>query len=159
MKRLAALMIFTASTMAMKVGVVDVREIVGKSPETEAISKKLQNEFKSRESELIALDKSINTKAEKLKKDASVMSEAERSKLERELYSLQRDMQRMQAEFRDDTQLRQQEEMQKFLEKVRGKIVDIAKSEKYDLILHAEAAPYVSDQVDITQKVLGKLKG
>lgn len=141
----------------VKIGVIDIGQLLAGSPKAKAIGEQLKKEFQTREANMIAADKSMKEKESKLERNKSVMGEVERSKLEKEIYSAKRDLARMQAEFREDTAIRQREETEKFFKDVRVIIKDIAKNEKYNLIISAEAAPYWDDKVNITQQVLKKL--
>lgn len=145
-----------ASVMAedFKIGVIDMRTILTKSPQAQAATEKLKKEFKAREEQLVQADKALKEKTEKLQRNSAVMSDGEKAKLEKELMISQRDLQRMQSEFREDATVRHQEETKKLIEKINAIVADIAKKEKYDLVLHSEAVPYSSKQVDITEKVI-----
>jgi outer membrane protein len=61
----------------------------------------------------------------------------------------------MQREFREDLNLRKNEELVVVLEKVNKAIQAIAESEKYDLVL--QEAVYRNPQIDITEKVIKHL--
>lgn len=142
------------ATTNLKVGVIDVREILATSPKAVQVGEKLKKEFQAREDKLRALSQDIQTSSEKFERNRAVMGEEEKKKMERDLMANQRELARLQAEFRDDSQLRQREEMQKFLESLKEVVTKLAKDEKYDIVLHSEAAPYANDKVDITKKVL-----
>lgn len=142
----------------LKVGVVDVRAVVSQSKETQAINEKLKKDFQSRENEIMALDKTLKEKSDKLQRNAAIMGEAERSKLERDIVADKRNLQRMQQEYREDGQIAQRQEMDKLFVKVKASIARVAKAEKFDLVLHNEAVPFSSDQLDITQVVLKDLE-
>lgn len=137
-----------------KIGVIDMRTVVTNSPHAKAAMEKLKKEFKAREDKIMAQEKSLKEKSEKLQRNSAVMSEAERSKLEKDVMAGQRDLQRLQTEYREDAATRQQEEMKKVIDKVTVAIDEIAKKDKYDLIFVREAAPYASKQMDITDKVI-----
>ncbi|OZB75499.1 MAG: molecular chaperone Skp, partial [Halothiobacillus sp. 14-55-98] len=93
----------------------------------------------------------------KLNRDGVTMSDSDRSKQEQELNRQLRDLQRMQSNFRDDLNLRKNEELGKLQRVVLAAIKDVAKTKGYDLIL-AEGVVYAAPQVDITSDVLAKLK-
>ena len=150
-------MLVNANTQ-LKIGVVNVRDIMQQSPQGEAITKTLEKEFGSRKNSIVSAQKSLQEKSGKYQRDSAVMSEAERKKTEKELVEKQRDIQRMEQEFREDGQARQNEEAEKLLKKINEVISRVAASEGYDMILHREAAPFASDKVDITAKVLAELK-
>jgi len=142
----------------LKVGMVDYRRIMATSDEAKAAMEKMQKEFKPKQEKLIALEKSLKEKSEKLQRNAAIMSDVEKSKLEREVVSAQRDMQRLQEEFREDTIARQQEETQKLFEKVSSVVKTLAEKENYDLILHQDVNIYAADHINITEKVIKEMK-
>jgi outer membrane protein len=83
------------------------------------------------------------------------MSESDRRDKEQELARLTRELQRMQREFREDLNLRRNEEMAAVLERAQKVIQQIAEAEKFDLIL--QEAVYMSPRLDITDKVIKAL--
>ena len=92
---------------------------------------------------------------ENLEKNSVTMSEADRRNKERELNDLSRDFQRKQREFREDLNLRQNEENAAIIEKVNKAIKQIAETEKYDLIV--QDVVWVSPKLDITDKIIKSL--
>jgi outer membrane protein len=83
------------------------------------------------------------------------MSDSERRAKEREFNDVNRDFQRRQREFREDLNLRQNEEMAAIYDRVNKVIKQIAEAEKFDLIL--QEAVFVSPRIDITEKVIKAL--
>lgn len=142
----------------LKLGFVNAAKILEESPQAEAARNKLEKEFAPRDKELVATQKQIKGSEDKLTKDGAVMSESERRKTERELLSEKRDFKRAQDEFREDFNIRRNEEFSKLQKLVFETIVALAKQENYDLIV-SDGAIYASDRVDITPKVLESLKG
>ena len=146
-----------ASAQEMKVGYVNVGKVFDSSPQVEAAKKKINAEFKSRESELIAKQKRLKELKAKLKKDGDAMSDNERSRLRKDIVSRRRKLNNDKGAFRDDLNLAKSEALNKVRKKVVETIRELARSEKYDLIL-TDGVVYYSKKVDITDKVLGKLK-
>lgn len=143
----------------LKIGVVSVSEIMQKYPQREQVITKLKQEFEKRHAELINFKKDLETLQTKLDRDASVITNAEAQNIQKNLIEKRRNLRNLEEAFQEDAARREQEEAQKLLEKI-GKIVDnIAKQEKYDLVIRREAAPfYVSERVDMTEAVLSKLR-
>ncbi len=141
----------------LKIGVVDMRAIIASSPQAKSTLEKMKSEFRPREEKIVALEKDLKEKSEKFQRNSAVMGEAEKGKLEKEIVASQRELQRQQNNFREDATVRQQEEMKKIVEKINAEINKIAKSDKYDLILHVDAVPYASQQCNITEKVIKAL--
>ena len=68
---------------------------------------------------------------------------------------MSRDFQRKQREFREDLNLRQNEENAAIIEKANKAIKQIAEAEKYDLIV--QDVVWVSPRLDITDKIIKAL--
>ena len=83
------------------------------------------------------------------------MSEPDRRNKEQDLGRQSREFQRLQREFREDLNLRRNEELSSLFERANKVIRQIAESEKYDLII--QEAVYRSSRIDITDKVLKAL--
>ncbi|MDH5436713.1 MAG: OmpH family outer membrane protein, partial [Gammaproteobacteria bacterium] len=67
------------------------------------------------------------------------------------------ELKRKQDEFREDFNIRRNEEFGKLQKRIYEAIVSHAKKEKYDLII-SDGVIYASDTVDITNQVLARLK-
>jgi outer membrane protein len=140
----------------LKVGYVNAVKVIEQAPQGEIALKKLEAEFSPRDRELVAQQNKIKQLESELDRNALVMKDAERRAKERDILSLKRDLKRATQEFREDYNQRRNEELASLQKIVYRAIVDIAKQERYDLILH-EGTVYASDKVDITDKVLKRL--
>ena len=147
-----------ASAQELKLGFVNVAKIAEEAPQAEAARSKLEKEFAPRDKNLVESQKELKAQEDKLAKDGPVLSEAERVKAERDIVSQRRDLKRAQDEFREDFNIRRNEEFAKLQKLVSESIVSLAKKEGYDLIV-GDGTIYASDRVDITDKVLEALKG
>ena len=141
----------------LKVGFVNAPKVLEQAPQAEAAQKALQKEFSPRDKAIVEGQKEIRKLADKLTRDGVIMSETERRKLERDIVSLKRDLKREQEEFREDLNIRRNEAFEKIRNIVRDAINDIARSEKYDLIV-GEGVIYADSRIDITDKVVARLK-
>ena len=154
---LPLLALFAAPVVAeLKVGYVNAVRVIEEAPQGVAALKKLESEFSQRDKELVALQNRIRQLDEELRKNVPVQKESDRRAREREALTLKRELKRATAEFREDYNQRRNEELAVLQQVVRKAILDIAKQEKYDLVLH-EGTVYASDSIDITEKVLKKL--
>ena len=138
-----------------KIGYVNTQRVFRDAPAAVKAQKKLDAEFSKRDQDLQRMAKQMQSLQENLEKNGVTLSESERRNKERELNDLNRDFQRKQREFREDLNLRQNEEMAAVLEKANKAIKAIAESEKYDLIL--QDVVWVSPKLDITDKVIKSL--
>ncbi len=140
---------------ANKIGYVNTQRVFRDAPAAVKAQKKLDAEFSRRDQDLQVVAKKLQTLQESLEKNGVTISESERRNKERELNDLNRDFQRRQREFREDLNLRQNEEMAAVLEKANKAIKQIAENEKFDLIL--QDVVWVSPKLDITDKVIKAL--
>ena len=140
-----------------KIGFVNTERILRDAPISVRAQKKLEKEFQGRETELQKLGKQGREIQAHLEKEGVTMSESDRQKKERELANLNREFQRLQREFREDLNLRRNEELAQVQEKARKAIQSLAENEKYDIILETGVV-YVSPKIDITDKVVKVLE-
>jgi len=154
---LAALSLYSKSTLAeLKLGFVDTVKLMEGAPQAKSAQSRIEAEFAPREKELVALQREIKKMEDELSRDSAVMSEAEKTKVEREVLAKRRDLKRAQEEFRDDLNIRRNEVLAKLQKDMYQAVVELAKDEKFDLIL-SQGVVYTSERVDITDSVLKKL--
>jgi len=139
----------------LKIGYVNAVKVIEEAPQAEVALKKLETEFSPREKKLVEMQGKIKQLEGELEKNALVLKDAEQRTKEHEIVALKRDLRRTTQEFREDYNLRRNEELAALHKIVRKAIIDIAKQDKYDLIV--EGAVYASSKADITSKVLKKL--
>ncbi len=144
------------AAVELKVGYVNAVKVIEEAPQGEAALKKLEAEFGPRDKKLVAMQTRIKQLEEELEKNALVLKDIERRGKEHEIVVLKRDLRRATQEFREDYNVRRNEELASLQKIVYKAIVEIAKQENYDLILH-EGTIYASKKVDLTDKILNKL--
>jgi outer membrane protein len=153
---LGLLLTANVSFAELKIGVVNIAAVLEKAPQAEKAKKRLEQEFKPRDTQLVSQQKEIQTMQEKLKKDASVMGESQRNKLEGELQNKIRDAKRSQQEFSEDFNARRNDELGKLQRRIVEAIKAIAKDQEFDLIL-TDGVIYSSPQMDVTSQLQQKL--
>ncbi len=144
------------SAQEIKIGYVNAVKVIEKAPQGEAALKKLESEFAPRDKRLVSMQKEIKQLEDDLEKNALIMTDTDRREKERGILIMKRNLRRATQEFREDYNLRRNEELAVLQKIVKKAIVEIAKQEKYDLIVH-EGTIYASSTIDITDKVLEKL--
>ena len=152
-----ALPISLAQAADVKIGFVSIAKILNSAPQAEAASKRLEKEFAPRKKGLDDAVKALRRQEEKLAKDGAVMSDAQRRSLEGEIRNQARELKRTGDEFREDFNLRRNDELGKFQKEVMEVVNSVAKEEGFDLVVNDSATLYVSPQVDVTEKVLKRL--
>jgi outer membrane protein len=153
---LMLLLVANVSYAELKIGFVNVAKVLEKAPQAEKAKKRLEKEFSPRDKHLVSQGKEIKKLEEKLSRDAAVMSESERRRLEKDIIAKKRDAKRSQQEFKEDFNMRRNEELTKLQRRIMEAIKALAKDEKFDLLL-TDGVIFASQQVDVTNQVQEKL--
>ena len=151
----AALWAGAAAAQELKIGYVNSERVLREAAPAKAAQGKLELEFSKREKELSEQGARLKAAAEKLDKEAPALSEAERTRRQRELVEQDRDLQRKRREFQEDLSQRRNEELAAVVERANRVIKQIFDQEKYDLIL--QEVIFAGPRVDITDKVIKAL--
>ena len=164
MNKLLIILLFTTSIFLfssiayaeVKVGYVNFGKLMEQSSQGQAVRKALESEFASRDKQLATSRDAILKLEEKLKNDGSIMSESNRVKLERDILQKKRDHNRQREEYREDINIRRNEEVGALQKKVYEVIKQFAEQQNYDLVI-TQPVLYASPGVDITDQILQKL--
>ena len=140
----------------LKIGFVNIPAVLEKAPQAEKAKKRLEQKFSPRDKQLVAQGKEIQRMEEKLTKEASVMSDSEKAKLENDIQNKKRDAKRSQQEFSEDFNASRNEELGKLQRRIVEAVRAIASDEKYDLLL-TDGVIYAKPDFDITAQVQQKL--
>ncbi len=143
---------YASAAEGLKIGYVNTQRIFRDAPTAVKAAKKIEAEFSKRDQDLQRMSKQLQSMQDTLEKNALTMADSERRGKEKELNELSRDFQRKQREFREDLNLRQNEENAAIIEKANKAIKQLAESEKYDLIL--QDVVWVSPRLDVTDKII-----
>jgi outer membrane protein len=146
---------YAAAQESVKVGYVNTQRIFRDAPAAVRAAKKIESEFSKRDQELQGMARQLQTMQDALEKNAVTMSDSERRSREKELNDVSREFQRKQREFREDLNLRQNEENAAIIEKANQAILQLAEREKYDLIV--QDVVWASPKLDITDKIIKAL--
>jgi outer membrane protein len=142
-----------AIAQEVKIGVVNVNVLMEQAPQAKAAMDALQEEFAPRQRTILAEQKEFEDLTAKAQRDAAVMGETERRNTERDLRDMQRDLQRMQEEFREDLNLRRNEELGNLQRSLLKEVQDYAEAAGFDLIM-GDGVLYASSAVNVTERVL-----
>ncbi len=153
---LLALPFAGASAAEPKIGFVDAVKLIESAPQGEQSLQKLEDEFSPRDREIRQLRAELRDAEAELDKNAPVMKQSDIDQAQLEIAALRRKIKRLQQEFKDDYNLRRNEELAKLQQIVTEAIIEIAESEGFDLIV--QQAVYASKSINLTEKVLNKLR-
>ncbi len=146
-----------AQAQELKIGYVNADRVLRDAAPAKAAQAKLEAEFGKREKEIADLANKLKAAGEKLDKDAPTLSEAERTRRQRDLVEQDREFQRKRREFQEDLTQRKNEELASVVERANKVMKQIFDTEKYDLII--QEAVFAGPKVDITDKVIKALNG
>lgn len=144
-----------SAAQADKIGFVNTERLLREAPLSIKAQKNLEKEFSPREQDLQKMAKQARDLQAQLDRDGVTMSDTDRRNKERELANLNREFQKQSREFREDLNLRRNQELSVIQEKARKAILEIAKTDKFDLIV--EQAVYFNPKIDITDRVMKAL--
>jgi outer membrane protein len=145
-----------AAQSNLKIGVVNVAQLLEQAPQSAAVNDLLTREFQQRQSEILALRQKLQTQTETFQRDSAVMGEEERLNLERQIRDGQRELQRTENEYLEDLNIRRNEELNKLQRSLLQQVQAYARSAQYDIVV-ADVL-YFSTAVDITAAVLASLQ-
>ena len=94
---------------------------------------------------------------EEYKRNELVMTKDKLDELKNEIIGKLQVFKQKESEFNRDVNAARNEKLGELQKTIKGIIADIAEDEEYDLIL-SEGVVHVSDKLDITGKVLKKMK-
>ena len=155
---LLALLVTSTNAQSIKIGYINVEEVINSLSQYQHDNDSLIQQFEPKKQQLLDLFKHIELLKENLNNlDRSLNNEAYQEELNK--------IKELEVSFQLETELWQQQLNQKKIESLQKietminlAIEEFATSEKYDLILYQNAA-FVSDQVNITNKIISKIEG
>ena len=155
---LLALLVTSINAQSIKIGYIDVEEVINSLPQYQHDNDSLIQQFEPKKQQLLDLFKHIELLKENLNNvDKSINNENYQKELD--------NIRELEASFQKETELWQQqlnqkkyESLQKIETMINLAIEEFAISENYDLILYQNVA-FASDQVNITNQIISKIEG
>ena len=140
-----------------KVGFVNTSRVLKEAPQARRVEELLKAEFEPREAQIKEKRQEILSIEDQLKAVDISISANTRRKLEREIRLKVSQLKFLEQEFREDQNLRRNEEIRELQQVISRVLEQLGDSGKYDLIL-TEGVSYVSDKIDITAEIIDMLK-
>jgi len=144
-----------AQNAPSRIGFVFTERLMTESKMAKAADAKIQAEFSKRQKTTEEMVTKFKQMSEKFDADAPRLSDIERTRRARELFDMEKDVQRMNREFQEDLMQRKSEERAAIATKAFKLIEQIAEQEKLDAVL--QEAAWSSPRIDITDKILKQL--
>jgi outer membrane protein len=153
---LAVFQTASAQEPAYKIGFVNTARVLKEAPQARRVEERLKAEFEPREAQLKQRRQEILALEDQLKSDATLSSNTRR-KFEREIRLKVSQLKFLEQEFREDQNLRRNEEIRELQQVISNVLKMQGDNDKFDLIL-TEGVSYVSDRIDITAQTIEMLK-
>lgn len=145
----------TAVAQELRIGYVDMKEVLDNAPQVLAGRAKLDMEFRSR-NDAIEMDEMRADSLEMRIQQGDLDSDS-RLRLERELRELKRNVTRRKEDLRDELSFRRTEEVQALEEQINIAVQEIAQRNGFDLIVSSPVI-YASPEMNITDLILEQLE-
>jgi outer membrane protein len=149
-------MVFASQAFAqqLRVGYVDMKQVLDNAPQVLAGREKLDLEFRPRNETIEFQERQVQEMDNRLQ--MGDLSEDARIRLDRELREMRRNVARQKEDLRDELSFRRTEEVQKLEDQINEAVQKIARENGYDLILSSPVI-YADPSLDITQMILDQL--
>lgn len=141
------------ATPQLKVAVVNVQQILQQSPRVTELSKKLESEFKTRQSKITDDQRALQAQLDKLRKEAPTMNEKDRDAMQKKIAEDRSNLVKQVVTYQQDLQKEQSKIMQSILRDLNSIVSSIAKNQSYSLVLDSQAVIFANDSSDITKEV------
>lgn len=141
------------SRSTIKVAVVNVQQVLQQSPRVAELSKKLEGQFKSRQTKISDEQKALQDDLDKFKKESPTMNQKDRDNMQKKIASNRSDLVKQVVAYQQDLQKEQNKIMQGILTDLNAIVSAIAKNQSYALVLDSQAVIYATDGNDITKDV------
>lgn len=145
-----------ATTSPIKVAVVNVQQVLQQSPRVAELSKRLEGQFKARQTKINDEQKTLQDSLDKFKRDAATMNQKTRDATQKKIEADRADLVKQVVAYQQDLQKEQNKIMQGILGDLNGIVSNIAKAQSYALVLDSQAVIFAADGNDITKDVAKK---
>lgn len=142
-----------ADVAQIKVAVVNVQQVLQQSPRVAQLSKKLEGEFKGRQTKINDDQKALQDSLDSFKKESATMSQKDRDAMQKKIAADRADLVKKAVAYQQDLQKEQNKIMQGILGDLNGIVSTIAKSQNYSLVLDSQSVIFAADGNDITKDV------
>ncbi len=136
---------------------VDMKHVLDNAPQVVAGRERLDQEFRPRDDAVKADEQQLQAMQQQLAEGTGLDDES-RTNLERDIRNLQRAVDRRREDLIEELNFRRNEIEQRLEETLELVIKFVAEAEGLDLVITDPVVLYYSPRIDITQKVLDRLK-
>lgn len=137
-----------------KIGYVDIARIFDQYQKTDIATEKLKKEIEEKRKVIEKRKENINLLKEKLKSQAVVISEEEKSRMEEEVEAKVKELKDIAEKSNRDLRQKEQELVRDILKDIEETIKIYGKDNGYDFILDKREVLYGSEAMDLTEEII-----
>lgn len=153
---LGALLLSSAASAQLKIGVYDNRAILSSLPSLKKEEEKLQAEFAPKQKEFSDKQKLLIELQEDIEKNSAILSAEDLRAKQLDFQSKRRELQLLSEDTERLLNVRRNEVARKIQNMVFQEAKELAKEEEYDLVINTGVI-HASPKIDFTQKLLERL--
>lgn len=156
----AALFTLTATQAFadLKIGIVDMNQVLQKSPLMTSLNSQLVKKFQPRQDEINTATKALQDEVNQLNLNGPGMTADDRTKLQNKIIGDRANVQILTATLQRDLAIAKDHDTQIFTSKLTEVVNKIAQDGKYDLIQQSTGFAFINSKLDITQQVIQEVK-
>ena len=139
----------------LRIGFVNFRRIMAAAPQREEINERLEREFGVERDALLQAQSELRSMERQLE---TLQHGDSYNDYERQVINKRRDVARRDSDYRDNINVRRNEEMAKLQKMIGDEIINLAKEARYDIILNDIGVFYVSERADLSPQVITRLQ-
>jgi len=158
-KAIILLLLFVSSSVycAGKIGFVDMETLINNSPQIDNARIIISSEFEIQYENIERKESDLEQLENRISKDGAIMSLSELGQLQERARIMERQVRRDKEDLRDAISIRRNKILKNVQDELRVIVKQYAIEHSFDAIITNNIL-YVSDEMDITQKILQVLK-
>ena len=145
----------TVDPADLRIGFVNFRRIMAAAPQRDEINERLEREFGVERDALLQAQSELRDMERQLE---TIRHGDAYNELERQVINKRRDVSRRDSDYRDNINVRRNEEMAKLQKMIGDEILSHAKEAGYDVILNDIGVFYVSERADLSPLIIKRLQ-
>ena len=153
----ATLLLSLGSQAELKVAIINAEQAIVQSEEGKAKIEAIEAALEADQLKIQSLSDQIKALQERLAKDADVISDGEKQKLQKEIEDINIDAQFEIQKYQKKGNELQQDLMREMTPKLQAVLQDLIEVEGYDLVMPRAGLLYTNAKHNITRKVTEKL--
>ena len=142
----------------IKIGVVNMQQVLTTAPQMKKINASLKKQFSGRRAVILKQAKSLQGDVSNYTKNKAVLSPSKSAALKSKIASEESQLRTEQIQYQQAVSAAQNRAMTGFLNRLKLKVATIAKQNKLQVVFPQDALLYAGTNTDITGQVLKTLK-